>query len=267
MAAILKGLSINKGLVGYWPLGNLGTVRGNVAVDLSGRRNAGTLVGSPPLVPGLVGQALSFNGTTQSVNLPDLSLADFTVNVWAATSSLSNFHLPVIAWDNFSASPRNSIIIKAQQSSGSGLPIFESEVNGTGGQAAANGALTVGTWHMFSIIRSGTLVTIWIDGIVQTNTISVGAGTFPFLNGRVGAHYYNGANQEFLAGSVNYARVYNWALLAQELNQLFVKNRNPNFGLIPSRRLGLNATGAVSSIAFRRTLSSLGTRVGSRQAA
>ncbi len=58
------------GLVGYWSFDS-GDVSGTTVLDQSGSGNNGTTVNSPKQVPGKLGQALSFNGTSQYVSLPN----------------------------------------------------------------------------------------------------------------------------------------------------------------------------------------------------
>lgn len=70
-------------LVGYWALDEDG---GSVALDSSGRGNAGVLRNAPARVPGRFGGALSFDGVNQSLDVFSLNAANFprsgTLAIW-----------------------------------------------------------------------------------------------------------------------------------------------------------------------------------------
>src|ERR1035437_9211086 len=148
MAAILKGLAINKGLLGYWPLGNKGTVKGNVAVDLSGRRNNGTLVGSPPLVNGITGQALSLNGSSQFVNFgAPLSLTGpplVTISAWINPPSLVFSGGPIIFGYNKSNGVAWGLALSFLNSNN---VEFVSYNSGWYSAYTSTSSLTVGAWN------------------------------------------------------------------------------------------------------------------------
>src|SRR2546430_12461166 len=68
---------VPSGLMGWWP------GEGN-ALDRGGPDN-GTIIGGAGFVPGLVGQAFSFNGSGQAVdvgNPASLQIQDFTIEAW-----------------------------------------------------------------------------------------------------------------------------------------------------------------------------------------
>ena len=93
-------LAEQEGLVGYW---NFDDIQGDVAEDLSGNENHGTLVGGPEQVDdGKFGKALSFDGTKQQkVEVPHSdSFATITEAVtMEAWISPANFN----GWVSFGA--------------------------------------------------------------------------------------------------------------------------------------------------------------------
>ena len=82
---------INAGLTGYWPMDG-GTLSGTLLADVSSLGNNGTLVASPPLVQGRIGQALSFNGSTQYVlTTAPCVMNNFSFSAWIFPNSLTGF--------------------------------------------------------------------------------------------------------------------------------------------------------------------------------
>jgi hypothetical protein len=83
---------MTNGLVGYWTFdGSATNFRTNTTADLSGNGNTGTLVNmstttSP--VAGKIGQALTFNNTSQYVNVPDpgSGVLDFSTGSMSASA-------------------------------------------------------------------------------------------------------------------------------------------------------------------------------------
>ena len=72
----------SRGLIASWRLEN-------TALDGSGNGNHGTLYGTPPsYVAGQFGQCLSFNGTTDYVDLPS-DLSPRTMTLWANFNSVT----------------------------------------------------------------------------------------------------------------------------------------------------------------------------------
>ncbi len=73
----------SKTAVGVWLLDEGG---GEVAKDSSGNRNHGTLQGGPDWIDGRIGSALSFNGKTSRVVIPDNDSLDlqeaWTITAW-----------------------------------------------------------------------------------------------------------------------------------------------------------------------------------------
>jgi len=100
-SVLLKGASISNdypygiNLVGYWKFDE---GSGTTASDSSGHGNDGTLIGGPAWVDGVVGKALSFDGTddgcdvadTEDINLTNVYTR--TYSLWIKASSTTGIH-------------------------------------------------------------------------------------------------------------------------------------------------------------------------------
>ena len=219
-----NGSLLGNGLVGYWPFDSADYANSTNIVDRSGNGNTGNLVGSPTKVNGKIGQALSFNGTNQSVNmgyiLQSLTGSNFTVSFWAKPSSLlSAGAIPVsdgayatcgfYTYDVTGGSYSNTNVW-GMAISGSSIYRIESNTN----------TATVGVWQLVSFTVSGSTGTVYVNGVNQTvSGSSAGAGsscTEQFFIGQ-----YSSENDYYFPGSIDDVRIYNRALSAGEINLLY----------------------------------------------
>jgi hypothetical protein len=81
-----------RGLVGYWQFDEGSGTSGS---DSSGQGNTGNLINTPTWIAGVSGNALSFNGTNQYVNIPDdntldFGTIDFTIAAWIKMGTTVN---------------------------------------------------------------------------------------------------------------------------------------------------------------------------------
>ena len=93
--------ALTNGLVGYWPLdGGTTSWTTDTTQDVSGNGNTGTLVSmstttSP--VPGKIGGALKFNGSSQYINLGNISAitagSNWTVAFWMKANAVANYEI------------------------------------------------------------------------------------------------------------------------------------------------------------------------------
>ncbi|MCH7559002.1 MAG: LamG domain-containing protein [Planctomycetes bacterium] len=217
----IRGIRLNKshplarGLVGYWLL-NEGS--GNKVFDLSGNGKTTTLYNSPIWTPGRFGSALEWNTNNQYGVLNDFSLDNFTIVVWFYNheDSAEATQAPVFASDNYDASPRYVVQIKTAHASNKH---FECKVNDIGTAVAY--AFTKNMWHQAALVRDGTAVYCYAEGLYLNLTITVGSGTFTFYNPRIGCQYYQGSNQRFYDGLIDHVLIYNRALPASEIASLY----------------------------------------------
>jgi hypothetical protein len=206
------------GPVGWYKFDETG---GTTAADSSGAGRTATLVNGPVFVPGRTGNAVSLNGTNQSVALPAGSvgaLNDFTIATWVNETSTS-------AWRrifDFGTGTTTNMFLTPQ--SGSGPIRFAITTSGAGGEQRIGGtsALPTGGWHHVAVTLSGGVGILYVDGVeVGRNSAmtlrpsSLGSTTQNWI----GRSEYSG--DPFLAGAVDDLRVYNRALSAAEVNGLF----------------------------------------------
>ena len=205
------------GLVGHWKFDE---GSGLIAVDSSGNKNTGTLSGAtkPIYVAGKIGPtALSFDGSSGYVDVGNKSSLimnsnSFTVAYWLKSTVKGRY------------------IIRGGDTGSRYYDVLD----GTIGQLVAriydgtnfssllisNQALNDGRWHhiVWETDRSVNLMKMWVDGVKQTSEVDIsGIGSIPsmdqFYIGKAGTSYYNGL--------IDDVRIYNRAISATEIKQLY----------------------------------------------
>jgi hypothetical protein len=206
---------LSTGLVAYFPFG------GN-ANDASGNGNNGT-VSNATLTSdrfGNANSAYSFNGANAYIDVPDSTSLHIS----------SNFTLS--AWIYQSAADQSGyrIIDKVLAGTPAGFT-FDTWGNGSGGhtlrlQAAAPTnpnvlgatAYSLLSWHHVVAVVSGSNGWVYLDGIVNGTGI---VGNIPIntLDLYIGRPHPNGV--EWFNGKIDDVRIYNRALSATEIGQLY----------------------------------------------
>jgi hypothetical protein len=222
--------SSSSGLVGWWKFDD-GT--GTTAVDSSGNGNTMNLVNGVSWVAGKIGGAISANGTNQYGTEPGINLSGtstVTVAFWAnRTYSTTTESVMLESTTNYN-------------NSNTGFGFFPDDTGCKGIAAAVHGNVgysvncytqpTSGVWHHLAIIfdktQAGSNQTaLYIDGVLQTpasspntaqNTNSFGNNPI-YLFSRAGSQFFN-------AGQVDDLRIYNQALSAGAIQQLYQAGSN-----------------------------------------
>jgi uncharacterized protein (TIGR02145 family) len=214
---------LTNGLVGLWSF-NGDDISGTTAYDRSGSGNNGTLTNGPTKVPGIVGQALSFNGSTQYVTAGDPANLDptgsFSLSTWVKTTqSLSGGTYAAIAGKGFLATTNGyGLFLSGDNSS---KPYFQARTGGTVVETYGP-SVNDGKWHLLTGVRdhAGNTNYLYIDGrLVGTGTgaLTSYTSTNPFS---VGARYST-IWQHYYAGATDEVRFYNRALTAGEIQSLY----------------------------------------------
>ncbi|MGA1979396.1 MAG: LamG domain-containing protein [Sedimentisphaerales bacterium] len=230
----LRADANNGGIVGCWKLDE---TSGTTAADSSGKGNNGTLVNMTTpgcWGPGQIGNALTFDGTDDYVDLGTGSSLNFgssgpfTVSAWVKTTDsygmIVSFRSstdggPVIdlavGYDGGVDDPCKAMIL-VRQNGGS------SYAHVTGGKVSD------GFWHHIAAVRgSGSTIELFLDGVSQgTNSGAESGGAITTNLRAIGSERrwvsdsYGTADQRYLAGTIDDVRLYNRALTATEIAQL-----------------------------------------------
>ncbi len=213
---IVSGVGINSlssGLVGYWTFDGKDTNwRINTTNDLSSTGNTVTLSGfstSTDVVRGKVGQALHFGGSATTpaalFSSPISVGTTHTLSAWIKVDK-SGF----IGYQNIVGDSAGGQGLYLTSSGGPySLTYYFSGLDHT-----AASSIPVNTWtHVAASISSGRL-TLYVNGVADpTSYTGVGANTFSFIG--------NDLSSEAFQGSIDDVHVYNRALSATEVMQLY----------------------------------------------
>ncbi|HTL74620.1 MAG TPA: LamG-like jellyroll fold domain-containing protein, partial [bacterium] len=220
-------------LAGYWKFDEAG---GTTAADSAGANNA-TLAAGATWATGKMNSAVSLNGTSTSyVSFPAgfiSTLTNYTIAGWVNLNSVSTWARIF----DFGTGTTNYMYLAP--SSGSAIRFA---INIGGGEQQINGSSipSTGAWHHFAVTLSGTVGTLYIDGVKAG--VNTGMTLSPSSLGSTTQNYLGKSQfaDPYLNGLVDDFRIYNSALSAAEV-----------FALVyppPAAPTGLSATGGDSVV-------------------
>ena len=157
------------------------------------------------------GKGIELDGSNDWVNIPDLTLSgDFTIEGWVKLA-------PGI--DNNDA-------LFGQEGAGSDINFYQGKARlfASGDRVTANTALLADTWGHIAIIRSGSSLTLYVNGIEDAT------GTW---NGALSLKAIGRGNRGYFKGMMDEIRVWNVARTGAEINASYDIDVDPNLpGLI-----------------------------------
>ena len=198
------------GLVGAWALDE---GSGTAAADQSGRGNNGTVANAAWTASGRFNGAVSFNGTSSIVNVPDSATLDLTTG------------LTLSAWVNPSVvSSWRTVVLKEQSGSlvyglyanvtPANVPAVELHIAGGIRTLQGTAPLPAGAWSHLAATYDGTTIRLYVNGaqvsqLAFSGSITVSTGAL-----RIGGNNVWG---EWFSGPIDEVRVYSRALAATEI--------------------------------------------------
>jgi hypothetical protein len=210
-------LAESPGMTGYWPL-NEGS--GSSTLDASGNGNIGQVNGAT-WTTGRLGKGLSFNGSSNTVNInkPVVETsASFSVAAWVQLSNLSGWHTAV------SQDGSNVSGFFLQFTSGGQFAF--SLVNSDSTSAATVRATStfnpvVTTWyHLVGVYDNGSKqISLYANGALQS-TQTVPAAWNATGQTVIGRAKWGGS-VDFWPGAIDEVRLYNYALNAAAVTALY----------------------------------------------
>jgi len=204
------------GLIGWWNM-DTNNINGATVYDKSGFGNDGTMFLGPTTSIGKIKQALNFNNSY----------------IWASDAKLKpTSGITVATWVKFdSLSPANQGLVNRRKVDGVNQGYEMETANNTvalcvyvtGGWKCSpnsNQGLITGVWYHIAGTYDGSNVRTYINGVeFGTGTAASGAITYD-ATGNLYMGAEEGASRN-LFGSMDDVRVYNRALSAQEVTQLY----------------------------------------------
>jgi len=223
----IPGSTLSSGLVGLWSF-NGPDMSGTTAYDRSGNANNGTLTNGPTPTIGKVGQALSFDGSSGYVNLPNSMIQPYTTvsaSGWFKTSG-------------------DGVILGYQNTALSGAPSayvpilyvgLDGKLRGEFWMGAVASITTVGsvndnTWHHVVLVGNVNTQSMYLDGVL-VGTLLGGINHLSMINNQIGVGYGGGGwlgtsgGWFYFNGSIDEVRLYNRALSPNEVKQLYLLGR------------------------------------------
>jgi hypothetical protein len=198
--------TLSQGLVAYYPFDG-------DANDASGNNNNGTAVNSPTYVAGQIGQAISFDGSNGVAIGTSPSFTDsFSLSLWVK----KNNTIQSTVFSNYNGYGGNELSIRMDQWS---TNLYSPAPN------ISTTPISDNYWHHMVVIRdsvSGS-VTFYVEGVqvgIQTGPtgiISYGYNGYLVIGGKK----IYGTMTGSLTGLVDDVRIYNRALSASEVGQLY----------------------------------------------
>jgi len=195
-------------LIGWWKFDE---ASGNIAYDSSGYNHHGNLFGGPVYVPGKINSALSFDGTDDYVQLPNLgSFSSFTIEGWLKATGDSL--IGSIGYNTFIDGPGSGYRRLLYSTGGKMLAQM-----GAGNHGSTN-IVPRGQWnHIVYVYNSQTNIAKWY---INGNPDSEFLGAISFGQPiKIGASY--NLTGYMFNGLIDEVRIYNRALSAEEVLALF----------------------------------------------
>jgi hypothetical protein len=180
------------------------------ALDSSGNNNDGTVYGGESWVDGKFGNALSFDGVNNWVDIPDLSITgDFSIEFWVNLDPGISNHDAIV---------------------GPGVPVAQ-DINFHAGHCRwftgddsgfprdviiANTPAQPNTWEYYAITRSGDTLTLYLNGVVDVTKDVYDINTFPFHPMVIGR-----GNAGYFGGLIDEVRIWDGALTGPQIAQSY----------------------------------------------
>ncbi len=185
---------------------------GTTTVDASGNSNTGTISGATWTGSGRYGSALSFNGTSNRVNISDANSLDLTagmtIEAWVYPGTVSGWRTVMLK------EIANGLAYALYASDDKTHPAVYINTGGADLYAAGTTALPANAWSHLAATYDGTMLRLYVNGAPAgsrptTGSMQVSTGAL-----RVGGNAVWG---EYYQGRIDEVRIYNRALAQTEI--------------------------------------------------
>jgi len=223
---VSQNTRLKDGLVGFWSF-NGPDVSGTTATDISASANNGTLTNGPIVTPGIIGQALQFDGNNDYVvsasNIGISGSGARTASFWIYPTS-SGGRQTIVAWGAFSD---NFLWAPEWDGAVGGDNIY---IAGYNNDVYTTATLPLNQWSHVAITYSGgasnTGTAIYYNGVSQAISLNGTGDTYNTTNSVLYVGRDQLGNRQPFFGKIDEVRIYNRALTAAEVAYLFTSG-NP----------------------------------------
>lgn len=137
-----------------------------------------------------------------------ITTQDFTIEFFAnQTSQLGGYNRFIGLFNNLNTSSANEALLlnPGHSSFSSSAYSFELYYNGTSASSLSDQPITYNEWKHYAIVRDGSYLKLYINGILQTSsTINLSASFDGFIYGEIGNFYGKIAGFRMVVGSALY---------------------------------------------------------------
>jgi len=194
---------------------------GVMVLDASANGNTGVAMNDPIITPGLIGNAMTFNGVNQYVEFVNTSSFDInnnavTISLWASLDYLPA-NLPGSFGPLFDSETDNYVLYEDK---GNNQLRFKCRAGADAARPAIAAAdLVTGEWIHIVGMYDGTEASIYLNG-VKKNSLPLAGTVVPGMVPFLGRSAY--ANASYFAGSIDQVEIYNIALTEEEIMQRYL---------------------------------------------
>ena len=216
---------------------------GSVVGDASGTGNTGTLSLASWAAVGKFGGALSFNGTSSSVLIPEAASLDLTTGMtleaWVNPISSTGWRTVILK-----ESPVTGLAYGLYASGDTNQPLGYVNLAGTDRFATASPAIPLNAWTHVAVTYDGAVIRLYVNGVARATTTAAGALPATTSPLRIGG---NASWGEYFNGMIDEVRVYNRALSVTEiLADMTVPVDGGTFISLTAPATGAQVAGAVA---------------------
>lgn len=225
---IVYNLRFNDGLVTYWSFDGA-TVSGTVVTDRSGSGNTANLQSGPSTTEGVVGQAISFDGSNDYISSTNgfSNPQNFSVSFWFKTSVASGHKIIGTESD---ATGTGSSSYDRQFYIGTDGKLYFGWYSGSFNTIVSTDTLNDDKWHYVTGTHaSGGGGVLYVDGVSQGTAANDAESYVGYW--RLGSYKltsWTNASDGYFTGQVDEVRIYNRSLSAAE--QAYIYNRTKPAG-------------------------------------
>ena len=215
---------------------------GSIAADASGNSNTGTISGATWTTSGRFGNALSFNGTSNRVDINDASSLDLTTGMtleaWVYPTSSTG-------WRTIIMKERSGGLTYAiYANNNASRPEVDIRIGGIDRSVTGTAALPLNAWTHLAATYNGTTLRLYVNG-TQVGSLSIsGSITVSASPLRIGGS--TTLSGRYFAGRIDEVRIYNRALSQAEI-QSDLNTAIPPDTTVPTPPTNLVATAASGS--------------------